>query len=128
MGLRNELRAAKVAEPVDWYTWYVHMTAAADAVHEADPDALLFFSGLSYDTYIDPIPLGKTLNGTAGKSTANKTAKFVPDKFAWKDSQVRFRGDSGRLRDLQTEVVLKGLPGREPQRYCDEVPLSYGHL
>jgi endoglucanase len=88
MGLRNELRAAKVAEPVDWYTWYVHMTAAADAVHEADPDALLFFSGLSYDTYIDPIPLGKTLNGTAGKSTANKTAKFVPDKFAWKDKIV----------------------------------------
>ncbi|CAN9176405.1 unnamed protein product [Alternaria alternata] len=88
MGLRNELRAAKVAEPVDWYTWYIHMTAAADAVHEADPDALIFFSGLSYDTYIDPIPLGKTLNGTAGTSTANKTAKFVPDSFAWKDKIV----------------------------------------
>ncbi|CAN9187098.1 unnamed protein product [Alternaria alternata] len=88
IGLRNELRAAKVAEPVDWYTWYIHMTAAADAVHEADPDALIFFSGLSYDTYIDPIPLGKTLNGTAGTSTANKTAKFVPDSFAWKDKIV----------------------------------------
>ncbi|KAF2130608.1 glycoside hydrolase family 5 protein [Dothidotthia symphoricarpi CBS 119687] len=88
IGLRNELRSAKSAEPVDWYTWYVHMTAAADAVHEANSDALIFFSGMSYDIYIDPIPLGKTLNGTAGTSTANKTAKFVPDDFAFKNKIV----------------------------------------
>jgi endoglucanase len=72
IGLRNELRQASGAEPVDWYTWYVHMTAAADAVHEANSDALIFFSGLSYDTYIDPIPLGKTLNGTSGTEFAFK--------------------------------------------------------
>ncbi|KAJ4359451.1 uncharacterized protein N0V89_000004 [Didymosphaeria variabile] len=88
VGLRNELRKATTSEPVDWYTWYVHMTAAADAVHEAAPDALIFFSGLSYDTYIDPIPLGKTLNGTAGTATANKTATFVPSNFAWEDKIV----------------------------------------
>ncbi|KAF3044371.1 hypothetical protein E8E12_009787 [Didymella heteroderae] len=88
IGLRNELRAANTAEPVDWYTWYVHMTSAAQAVHEADPDALIFFSGLSYDTYIDPIPLGKTLNGTADKATANKTAVFRPEDFTFKDKIV----------------------------------------
>jgi endoglucanase len=64
------------------------MTAAADAVHTADPNALIFFSGLSYDTYIDPIPLGKTLNGTAGTKTAGKTAKFDPSTFAFKDKIV----------------------------------------
>jgi endoglucanase len=57
------------------------MTAAANAVHAAAPDVLIFFSGLSYDTFIDPIPLGKTLNGTAGTATAKKTAKFVPGNF-----------------------------------------------
>ncbi|CAO2655748.1 Nn.00g045510.m01.CDS01 [Neocucurbitaria sp. VM-36] len=88
IGLRNELRNAKISEPVDWYTWYIHMTSAADAVHKADPDALIFFSGLSYDTYIDPIPLGKTLNGTDGKASAGKTAKFEPNKFAYKDKIV----------------------------------------
>ncbi|KAH9859602.1 hypothetical protein IAQ61_011383 [Plenodomus lingam] len=88
IGLRNELRGAKVAEPVDWYTWYVHMTAAAKAVYQADPDSLIFFSGLSYDTFITPIPLGQTLNGTAGTSTAGKTAKFVPEDFAFKDKIV----------------------------------------
>jgi hypothetical protein len=64
------------------------MTAAADAVHEANPNALIFFSGLSYDTYIDPIPLGKTLNGTTGTASEGKTAVFVPDDFAFKNKIV----------------------------------------
>lgn len=64
------------------------MTRAANSVHEAAPDALIFFSGLNFDTYIDPIPLGKTLNGTAGTSTSNKTAKFVPSDFAWEKKIV----------------------------------------
>lgn len=64
------------------------MTSAADAVHKTDPNALIFFSGLSYDTYIDPIPLGKTLNGTTGTSTAGKSANFVPSNFAFKDKIV----------------------------------------
>ncbi|EOA91765.1 glycoside hydrolase family 5 protein [Exserohilum turcica Et28A] len=88
IGLRNELRAAQQAEPVDWYTWYVHMTAAADAVHTAAPNALIFFSGLSYDTYIDPIPLGQPLQGTANTATAGKTATFDPSTFAWKNKIV----------------------------------------
>jgi hypothetical protein len=64
------------------------MTAAADAVHESNPDALIFFSGLDYDVYIDPIPLGKTLNGTNGTSTAGKSAIFIPDDFEWNDKIV----------------------------------------
>jgi endoglucanase len=64
------------------------MTAAADAVHKAAPEALIFFSGLSYNTYIDPIPLGKTLNGTRNTPTANKSAKFVPSKFAYSNKIV----------------------------------------
>ncbi|KAF2732122.1 glycoside hydrolase [Polyplosphaeria fusca] len=87
-GLRNELRNAVDAEPVDWYTWYSHMTSAANAVHKADPNALIFFSGLSFDTYIDPIPLGKILNGTDGTSTAGKTAVFDPNDFPFKDKIV----------------------------------------
>jgi endoglucanase len=43
---------------------------------------------MSYDTYIDPIPLGKTLNGTTGKLTAGKPAKFVPGNFAYENKIV----------------------------------------
>lgn len=88
VGLRNELRKATTSEPVDWYTWYTYMTQAANAVHEVAPGVLIFFSGLSYDSYIDPIPLEKTLNGTPGTSTARKTAKFVPSEFAWANKIV----------------------------------------
>ncbi|PNS14783.1 Sterol 3-beta-glucosyltransferase [Sphaceloma murrayae] len=87
-GLRNELRDAEVAEPVDWYTWYERMTAAARAVHAAAPEALIFFSGLDYDTWIDPVPLGKGLNGTVGTATEGKTALFRPEDFEFKDKIV----------------------------------------
>lgn len=64
------------------------MTAAATAIHEVASDVLIFFSGLNADTYIDPIPLGKTLTGTSGTSTEKKTAKFVPTDFAWANKTV----------------------------------------
>lgn len=90
VGLRNELRAVSknTAEPVDWYTWNTHMTAAATAVHESAPEALIFFSGFSFDTYIDPIPLGQQLNGTAGTSTDGKTAFFDPSKLPFENKIV----------------------------------------
>jgi endoglucanase len=88
MGLRNELRSAKNAEPVDWYTWYIHMTDAANSVHTANSNVLIFFSGLSYDTYINQIPTGQTLTGTSGTSSAGKTAKFVPSDFAFQEKIV----------------------------------------
>lgn len=96
------------------------MTAAASAVHEADPNALIFFSGLSYDTYIDPIPLGKTLNGTAGKSTAGKTAKFVPDEFAYKNKIVLeihkydFEGTQDNCEAFTSKWYQKGFQSVNP--------------
>ena len=64
------------------------MTAAASAVHAVNPELLKFFSGMSFDTYIDAIPLGKSLNGTNGTSTAGKTAIFDPSDFGWEDKAV----------------------------------------
>ena len=61
------------------------MTAAADAVHTGAPDALIFFSGLNYDTDISNIPLGKELTGTDGTSTEGKSATFVPSDFPYEN-------------------------------------------
>ncbi|KAI5291510.1 hypothetical protein KEM52_000144, partial [Ascosphaera acerosa] len=91
VGLRNELRSATHSsdtEPYDWYTWYQHMTAAADAVHSATSKPLIFFSGLNFDTYIQAIPLNQTLKGTAGTSTEGKTAHFDPSAFPYHDKIV----------------------------------------
>lgn len=54
------------------------MVEAADVVHEANPDTLIFFSGINSDTYIHPIPLGNDLGGGL---TFNKTAFPYSDKI-----------------------------------------------
>ncbi|KAI5299156.1 hypothetical protein KEM55_002506 [Ascosphaera atra] len=101
VGLRNELRNVSdpsSAEPYDWYTWYQRMTTAANAVQSQSTKPLLFFSGLNFDTFIQPIPLNQTLNGTAGTSTEGKTAVFDPNSFDFKDKIVLelHKYDSGK--------------------------------
>lgn len=64
------------------------MTAAAEAVHKAAPNALIFFSGLNFDTTIQPIPLGQALNGTDGTATGGKTAYFYPTTFDYAEKIV----------------------------------------
>ncbi|KAL4899012.1 hypothetical protein BDW74DRAFT_120492 [Aspergillus multicolor] len=82
IGLRNELRqppAEIPGYPYNWETWYTHMTEAADVVNAANPDALIFLSGLNYDTTLAPIPTGADLgNGTT----------FHLDDFSYADKLV----------------------------------------
>lgn len=65
MGLRNEprlsLTGASTLEPYTWSTWKQYMTAAASAVYVANPDILIFFSGLDSDFNIEPAVGGSTL-------------------------------------------------------------------
>ncbi|RDW61149.1 cellulase family protein [Aspergillus mulundensis] len=82
IGLRNELRQPPreiAGYPYTWETWYSHMTDAADIVHAANSDALIFLSGLNYDTTLAPIPTGADLgNGT----------RFDLRDFEYKDKLV----------------------------------------
>ena len=82
IGLRNELREPTTENPdypYNWETWYTEMTSAADAVHAANPDALIYLSGLNYDTTLSPIPTGEDL----GAGT-----KFSLSDFAYADKLV----------------------------------------
>ncbi|KAF6818773.1 endo-beta-1 [Colletotrichum sojae] len=57
IGLRNEIREpaalpfAQTLEPRNWTTWKTRMVQAANAVHAANPEVLVFFGGrlLDYD-------------------------------------------------------------------------------
>lgn len=66
--MRNELREPATSNtdyPYTWTTWYNEMTSAAKAIHEANPETLIFFSGLDYGTTLAPIPTASDLgNGT----------------------------------------------------------------
>ncbi|KAL8685216.1 MAG: hypothetical protein Q9224_005909, partial [Gallowayella concinna] len=59
MALRNELREPsfnrRKGAAVNWNTWYGNMTAGADAIHKANPDLLIFFSGLGFDSQLRQI-------------------------------------------------------------------------
>ncbi|KAL8709785.1 MAG: hypothetical protein Q9220_005571 [cf. Caloplaca sp. 1 TL-2023] len=45
----------------NWATWHDNMTAGADAVHKANPDLLIFFSGLESDSQLRPLFTGAPL-------------------------------------------------------------------
>ncbi|KAH6639824.1 glycosyl hydrolase family 5 protein-like protein/cellulase [Boeremia exigua] len=82
IGLRNEFRKPDVAGsslPYDWPTWYEQNVDAANIVNAANPDILIFFSGLNYDTTLQPIPWADDLgNGQ----------KFLLTDFAYADKLV----------------------------------------
>src|SRR5436190_22221492 len=65
VGLRNELRLSLTGAPhlelYNWNAWKKYMTAAASAVHAANPDVLIFFSGLDSDFNIEPAVGGSAL-------------------------------------------------------------------
>lgn len=86
IGMRNELRQETrddVALPYDFLDWYTHMTAAASAIHAANPNILIFFSGLNYSETVAPIPLGLPLLPNNPNSTV-----FRPTDFPWGDKMV----------------------------------------
>ncbi len=80
MALRNELRPVSGSRdvPVNWDTWYGNMTAGAEAIHRANPDLLIFFSGLYYDTQLRPIFYDGGF----------RDIDFDPSKLAYKDKIV----------------------------------------
>ena len=51
MSLRNELRSSAndTSLQYQWVTWAGNMTAGADAIHQANSDLLITFSGLQFD-------------------------------------------------------------------------------
>lgn len=64
MSLRNELRNPGVSSlNYGWTSWYKNIVPAANAIHSANPNVLIFLSGLGYDTNMSPIPTGASLGG-----------------------------------------------------------------
>ncbi|AEO58520.1 glycoside hydrolase family 5 protein [Thermothelomyces thermophilus ATCC 42464] len=66
IGLRNEPREptsnpALAQSSYNWQSWYRYMRQGADAVHGANPDLLIFLSGLNFDTYLTPVVRGEPL-------------------------------------------------------------------
>jgi len=82
IGLRNEFRKPDTAGsslPYDWPTWYEQVMSAAGIVNAANPDILIFLSGLNFDTTLQPIPWADDLGN--GK-------KFLLTDYKYADKLV----------------------------------------
>ncbi|RDW80897.1 hypothetical protein BP5796_05595 [Coleophoma crateriformis] len=84
MSLRNELRspddnATLVADAYNWANWYENVVPAMNAINSANPDTLIFLSGLGFDTNMSPIP-------TAASLGSNYT--FLKSDFSYADKLV----------------------------------------
>ncbi|CAL3966325.1 hypothetical protein PZA11_003011 [Diplocarpon coronariae] len=65
IGMRNELRKPTNNDALlatyNWKTWYDNMVDASKVINHANPDILIFFSGLNYDTTLKPVVEGTDL-------------------------------------------------------------------
>jgi len=84
MSLRNELReptdnATLDSDTYNWADWYTNVASASSIINAANPNVLIFFSGLNYDTTLAPITTGASLgNGlTFNKSNFQYEDKIV---------------------------------------------------
>ena len=78
MSLRNELRQpfsnlTLMQTGYNWQTWYSFMREAASTTHQANPDLLIFLSGMDSDATLKPIVQATALE--PGSS------HFRPDDF-----------------------------------------------
>ncbi|KAM0721311.1 hypothetical protein Q7P37_003599 [Cladosporium fusiforme] len=80
IGLRNEFRepANDDTLPYTWNTWMDFNIPAAEAVHGNNSDALIFFSGLGYDTDNSYFIQNQTWNGVT----------FTPSSYPFREKIV----------------------------------------
>ncbi|KDN70454.1 putative endo-beta-1 [Colletotrichum sublineola] len=102
MGLRNELRdpfsapAAPSLESTTWTTWKTRMVQGANAVHAANPDVLVFFSGRIFDFDISA-PVQGRFGSEPGFNFSLAELPFR-DKFVFEQHQY----DQGLVDDACT--------------------------
>jgi hypothetical protein len=126
MSLRNELRSpdddpALANSSYNWENWYENFVPAANGINAANPNVLIFLSGLNFDTDMTPIPTGADLGGgySFHKSSFSYADKlvveihkyvflrltiliFLADPIVWLSISIRWRVSS----ELATREIL----------------------
>ncbi|KAH7396419.1 glycoside hydrolase superfamily [Pyrenochaeta sp. MPI-SDFR-AT-0127] len=97
MSLRNELRESWNVTNLyyNWQTLVGNMTQGSDAIHEANPDILIIWSGMQYGQDLSALTSGQNiLTAPCYKCTAIRDAKrrepeyFNIDDHAWADKLI----------------------------------------
>jgi Cellulase (glycosyl hydrolase family 5) len=116
MSLRNEPRspssnAALASQTYNWQSWYTYVKQGSAAIHAANPDVLVFLSGLSYDTYLTPVTQGTAL--TPGTQT------FSRNDFPGLGNKLvlelhNYANSATSCSSLQNDLIKDGFQALEP--------------
>ncbi|KAJ4253813.1 hypothetical protein NW762_010208 [Fusarium torreyae] len=68
-------------ESYHWEDLYKYMRQGADAIHEADPEAIIIISGMNYDTYVTPLYTGVALEPGTGVFNRDDFKGYGKDKL-----------------------------------------------
>ncbi|KAI3318072.1 glycoside hydrolase family 5 protein [Xylariaceae sp. AK1471] len=82
MSLRNELRSpdddsSLKSQSYNWRDWYSYIKQGTSAIHTANPNILIFLSGLDFDTYITPMVQGTAMTPGTTKYSANDFSGYA---------------------------------------------------
>ncbi|KAF3064444.1 putative beta-galactanase protein [Daldinia childiae] len=75
MSLRNELRKPDSnptlsSQSYNWRDWYTNIKKGTSAINSANPNLLIFLSGLDFDTYVTPVVQGTAFTPGSDKFKA----------------------------------------------------------
>ncbi len=108
IGMRNELRNPADNSTLNvnfynWGVWYTNMVTAAKVINAANPDILIFFSGLNFDTTLTPIVGGSNLGSGVSFNKSNFTFsnKIVLELHNYENSETS-------CSSLQSDLVGDG--------------------
>jgi hypothetical protein len=93
MSMRNELRSPDdnttlVKNNYNWADWYNNVVAASKIINAANPDTLIFFSGMGFDTTLQSVVTGASLGSglTFKKSDFSYSNKIVMELHNYQNS------------------------------------------
>ncbi|KAI5863775.1 glycoside hydrolase [Durotheca rogersii] len=126
MSLRNELRtpfnnATLARASYNWEHWYTYIRRGADAVHAANPDVLVFLSGLNSDQDLSPVVNGTAL--TPGSATFNRddfvgyANKLVLELHAYDNIAGPGPSDCAAVGDKLFDAGFKALTSSAANQY-----------
>lgn len=81
--MRNELRSpdkdpSLKEKSYNWNDWYINMKPCAQRIQKANPNAIVFFSGLDFDTDLSAVTAQRDLGG----GRRFRKEDFLPGKIA----------------------------------------------
>ncbi|KAF7901049.1 hypothetical protein EAF00_003270 [Botryotinia globosa] len=110
MALRNELReptsnASLDSSSYNWANWYTNVVAGMNSIHAANPNVLIFISGLNFDTDLSTIP-------NAALLTPSTTQKFLKSSFSYANKLVlelhNYASSTSSCSSLQSSLKSQG--------------------